>query len=65
VERSLRGLRIVTYDIPPGCIGAYYPEANPLVPLAHHDRKAHTPAYKAVPVRISASTINPLDRRPE
>jgi molybdopterin-dependent oxidoreductase alpha subunit len=55
VERVVRGFRIVPYDIPPGCIGAYYPEANPLVPLSHHDTKALTPAYKATPVRVSKS----------
>ncbi|HEY2752173.1 FdhF/YdeP family oxidoreductase [Phenylobacterium sp.] len=53
VERRVNGFRVVPYNIPPGCIGAYYPEANPLVPLGHHDKKAHTPAYKATPVRIS------------
>jgi anaerobic selenocysteine-containing dehydrogenase len=57
VERVVRGLRIVPYGIPKGCIGAYYPEANPLVPLQHHDQKAHTPAYKAIPVRVSRSTV--------
>jgi len=65
VERVVRGLRVVPYGIPSGCIGAYYPETNPLVPLQHHDRKAHTPAYKAVPVRVSLSTVTPGERRPE
>ena len=46
---------IVAYDIPKGCIGAYFPEANALIPLAHHDKQAHTPAYKATPVRLSRS----------
>ena len=55
VARTVRGLRIVPYDIPAGCIGAYYPESNPLVPLWHRDTKANTPAYKAIPVRITAS----------
>ena len=55
VERMVRGFRIYPYDIPEGCIGAYYPEANPLVPLSHHDGKAETPAYKAIPVRVSRS----------
>lgn len=53
IDRSVRGFRVVIYDIPRGCIGAYFPEANPLVPLYHHDRKATTPAYKAVPVRVT------------
>ena len=55
VERIVRNFRVLPYDIPQGCVGAYYPEANPLVPLSHHDGKAHTPAYKAVPVRLRKS----------
>ena len=57
VSRVIRGFRIAPYDIPQHCIGAYYPEANPLVPLGHHDSKALTPAYKAVPVRVSRSSV--------
>ena len=57
VTRMIEGFRIVPYNIPQGCIGAYFPEANPLVPLAHHDKQAHTPAYKAVPVRLSRSAM--------
>jgi molybdopterin-dependent oxidoreductase alpha subunit len=57
VERTARGFRIVPYNIPPGCIGAYFPETNPLIPLAHHDKQAQTPAYKATPVRLSRSAI--------
>lgn len=49
----LRGVTIVEYAIPPGSAGAYYPEANVLVPLAHFDRQSGTPSYKSVPVRIS------------
>jgi len=52
VQRQVGGFRVVRYEIPQGCIGAYYPEANPLVPLSHHDKKALTPAYKATPVRV-------------
>lgn len=58
VERVVRGFRVAPYDIPEGCIGAYYPETNPLVPLSHHDGKAETPAYKAVPVRVGKSLVN-------
>ena len=55
IVRSVRGFRVVPYNIPQGCIGAYFPEANPLVPLSHHDKQAYTPAYKATPVRLSRS----------
>lgn len=57
VVRRVGGLRVTPYDIPRGMVGAYFPEANPLVPMSHHDTKAHTPAYKAVPVRILRSTV--------
>jgi molybdopterin-dependent oxidoreductase alpha subunit len=53
--RIVTALRIVAYDIPKGCCGAYYPETNPLFPLAHHDPKSKTPSYKLLPVRLSRS----------
>jgi molybdopterin-dependent oxidoreductase alpha subunit len=50
--RVVEGFRIVPYQLPDGCCGAYYPEANPLVPLGLRDPQCNTPSYKAVPVRI-------------
>ncbi|NAZ37680.1 FdhF/YdeP family oxidoreductase [Rubellimicrobium sp. CFH 75288] len=47
-------LRVTAYDLPDGCAAAYYPEANPLIPLGLYDELSHTPAYKGVPVRIRA-----------
>jgi anaerobic selenocysteine-containing dehydrogenase len=52
VHREVAGLRVTPFSLPDGCVGAYYPEMNPLVPLWHHDRRSKTPASKAVPVRI-------------
>ena len=49
-DRYVSGLRIVAYAIPQGCCAAYYPEANPLFPLGHHDQRSKTPSYKLVPV---------------
>lgn len=54
VERVLHGLKVTAYDLPDACVAAYYPEANPLVPLGYHDRLSQTPAAKGVPVRIRA-----------
>jgi len=54
VVRRLDDLEVTPFQLPDGCLGAYYPEANPLVPLSHHDEQSKTPAYKAVPVRIVA-----------
>lgn len=54
VVRRVEGLAVVPYDLPAGCVAAYYPEANPLVPLDYHDQASKTPAYKGAPVRIEA-----------
>ncbi|RWA66749.1 FdhF/YdeP family oxidoreductase [Mesorhizobium sp.] len=64
VARTVTGLKIVSYNIPKGCCGAYYPETNPLFPLAHHDPKSKTPSYKLLPVRLSRSHLTPLDDPP-
>ncbi|ANL50431.1 oxidoreductase alpha (molybdopterin) subunit protein (plasmid) [Rhizobium phaseoli] len=53
--RRVTEFKVVRHDIPAGCCAAYYPEANPLFPLAHHDAKAKTPSYKLLPVRLSLS----------
>jgi formate dehydrogenase major subunit len=48
--RVVGGLKAIAYDIPRGSIASYYPETNALLPLAHHDTKAFTPAAKSIPV---------------
>jgi len=48
--RIVRNFVAVAYDIAPGSIAAYYPEANALVALANFDRRSGTPSYKSVPV---------------
>jgi molybdopterin-dependent oxidoreductase alpha subunit len=51
--RAVRGFRLVAYDVPRGCAAAYFPEANPLVPLEHHAEGSLTPAYKSIVVSLS------------
>jgi molybdopterin-dependent oxidoreductase alpha subunit len=51
-RRVVRGFKARPYAIPRGSIGAYYPETNPLLPLAHHDAKSKTPAAKSIPVLV-------------
>ncbi len=51
-QRRVEGLRVIEYDIPPGCVGAYYPECNVLIPIAHHALESHVLAAKSVPVRL-------------
>ncbi|MBP0446935.1 FdhF/YdeP family oxidoreductase [Roseomonas sp. SSH11] len=55
VHREVQGLVVTPFDLPDGCLGAYYPEMNPLMPVWHHDQMSKTPAAKSVPVRIKAS----------
>jgi molybdopterin-dependent oxidoreductase alpha subunit len=54
IHREVGPLKVVPFRLPDGCVGSYYPEMNPLVPLSHHDEHAKTPASKSVPVRIRA-----------
>ncbi len=54
-DRRMAGFRVVQYDIPDGCIGTYYPEANALIPLWHHAERSKVPAAKSVPVRVFRS----------
>lgn len=64
VDRRVGGLRVVPYLIPRGCIAAYYPECNPLIPVAHHAIDSHVPAAKSVPVRISSRSGAPVPAGP-
>jgi molybdopterin-dependent oxidoreductase alpha subunit len=52
VKREVTGLTVTSFNLPDGCVGGYYPEMNPLVPLWYHDKASKTPASKGVPVRI-------------
>jgi molybdopterin-dependent oxidoreductase alpha subunit len=52
VHREVAGLTVTPFDLPDGCVGGYYPEMNPLIPLWLHDEASKTPASKGVPVRI-------------
>ncbi len=52
VDREVAGLKVTAFNLPDGCLGGYYPEMNPLMPLWAHDQESKTPAAKSVPVRI-------------
>lgn len=52
IHREVRGLRVTPFDIPSGCAAGYFPECNPLVPLAHHAEGSQVPAFKSIPVRL-------------
>jgi molybdopterin-dependent oxidoreductase alpha subunit len=52
VERRADRFRVVSYPTTPGCAAAYFPEANPLVPLDSQADESGTPASKSVLVRL-------------
>jgi len=54
IAREAGPLVVTPFALPDGCLGAYYPEMNPLIALSHHDIQSKTPAAKGVPVRIRA-----------
>jgi len=51
-HRVVGGFWAKPHSIAAGSIGAYYPETNPLLPLAYHDVKSGTPAAKSIPVLV-------------
>ncbi|WP_188237596.1 FdhF/YdeP family oxidoreductase [Sphingopyxis sp. LK2115] len=55
VVRRVEGLALIDYPMSRGSVAGYYPELNPLLPLAFHDRVSGCPAAKAIPVRVVAS----------
>ena len=47
---------LVEYNIPRGCLAAYYPETNPLVPLESFGERSHTPTSKFIAIRVLPNT---------
>ena len=52
VERSIESFKVIEYTIPRGCVAAYYPETNPLVPLESVADDCGTPTYKSIPISL-------------
>jgi formate dehydrogenase major subunit len=64
--RVAERFRVVSYDTPVGCAGAYYPETNSLVPLDSKAIGSNQPAYKSIVVRLVPSAPDaPGQDRPE
>jgi len=57
IERRADGFLLVEYDIPRGCLGSYYPETNPLVPLESFADQARTPTSKSIPVLLHRAAV--------
>jgi anaerobic selenocysteine-containing dehydrogenase len=52
ITRRADNFLVVSYDIPQGCLGGYYPETNNLVPLESIADLSRTPTSKSIPVII-------------
>lgn len=52
ILRRVAGLTIIDYPMSRGSVAGYYPELNPLLPLAHYDQVSGCPAAKSIPVRV-------------
>jgi len=51
-KRQVNNFIIVPYPIPRGCAAAYFPEANPLVPLGSFAKRSLTPTSKSIIITI-------------
>ena len=51
-DRTVEKFVTVPYDIPRGNVSAYFPEANPLIPIGSVAKKSNTPTSKYVRVTV-------------
>lgn len=51
-SRQVFGFTVVPYEVPRGCAAAYFPEANPLVPLASYADRSLTPTSKSIVISV-------------
>ena len=52
-QRTVEKFVVVPYDIPKGNVAAYFPEANPLVPISSVAKVSNTPTSKYVRVTVA------------
>ncbi|GAB3875239.1 FdhF/YdeP family oxidoreductase [Hymenobacter segetis] len=57
-ERTVEKFVAVPYDIPKGNVSAYFPEANPLVPITSVAKVSNTPTSKYVVVTVVPTAVN-------
>ena len=63
-RRLLTGLKAIAYPISRGSVASYYPEANGLLPLYHHDQISKCPAAKSIPVRVRRADVQQAGEAP-
>ena len=52
VKRRAKNFRIVTYEIPRGCVASYFPETNVLIPIDSFAEGSQTPTSKSVIISL-------------
>ncbi|WP_083322427.1 FdhF/YdeP family oxidoreductase [Hymenobacter lapidarius] len=57
-ERRVEKFVAVPYDIPTGNVCAYFPEANPLIPIGSVAKISNTPTSKYVVVTVVPTAVN-------
>jgi molybdopterin-dependent oxidoreductase alpha subunit len=50
--RKVESFKLVSYPIPSQCLASYFPETNPLIPLALHAKGSKTPVSKSFVVKL-------------
>ncbi len=50
-QGCMAGVAVNLFDLPRGCVAAYYPEAN-VLSSRDTDPRSHTPGFKSIPVSI-------------
>ncbi|WP_223651078.1 FdhF/YdeP family oxidoreductase [Hymenobacter psoromatis] len=57
-QRTVEKFVVVPYDIPKGNVAAYFPEANPLVPISSVAKVSNTPTSKYVRVTVAKAKVS-------
>ena len=61
-DRTVEKFVVVPYEIPRGNVAAYFPEANPLVPISSVAKVSNTPTSKYVRVTVVPSAVRNDER---
>ncbi len=57
-QRTVEKFLVIPYDIPKGNVSAYFPEANPLVPISSVAKVSNTPTSKYVVVTVAPTKVD-------
>jgi len=64
-QRTVEKFIVVPYEIPKGNVSAYFPEANPLVPISSVAKVSNTPTSKYVVVTVAPAKVSNAPQAPK